>query len=1418
MHRLFGHPAIIIIRFFSIALTFLAPSVYASNVNGTWSGVNPWPLISVHAVLLPDGRVLSYGTKSDGTQTGKFIVDVWDPSAGLNAGHLTLNTYSANGTDLFCSSQLVVPTGGTVFIAGGDNWTGTGTTNTGNNNSNTFDYTNNSLSRQNDMNRARWYSTSTVLTNGEIYIQGGSSGEDRPEVRQSNGSFRLLSGANTSSLSWEFPRNWLAPNNQIFGYDVNGKMFVVNPAGTGSFTSKGTISGTIGNGSSAVMYRPGRILQFGGDTNQAKIIDINGTNPVITATGSLLAKRVLVNASVLPNGRVLATGGSGSWNVLTGVTKYAEIWNPSTGTWTQGASQAKSRLYHSNSLLLPDATVMVGGGGAPGPENNTNMEIYYPPYLYSGAGSALAPRPSISAAPQVLDIGDTFPVDFADTATISKVVLIKTGSVTHSYNMDQRYMEATFNTVGSRLMVQAPTRSVEAPPGYYMLFLLDAAGVPSVARILQMTIATTPNPAVTPVLTTPANRTGPEGTPASLQLVATDPNGDALGYGASGLPTGLSINITTGLISGTPTTPGIYDVVVAASDGVNTATTSFVWTITAVDPLVLSPLPTTAPALAGSTVNFTAVVSNAINPQFRWHFDDGTPTTAWSSSPTINHAFSEPGVYYVTVTAVDNRGVEQVSTVAQTVHLPLTAGRPVASGNIGYESRAGNNDRVWVVNQDNDSVSVFDTVTGLKLAEIPVDEAPRTLAINPEVAVWVANKRAATISRINPATLSVAGSIALPRGSEPFGLVFAPVGNLAYVALEGTGQLLRIDRSTGEVTGQVDVGPNPRHVSVSADGASIFVSRFITPPLPGESTGNVQPGTSGGEVVKINAASMTVAQVITLHHQDKPDFENQGSGIPNYLGAAAISPDATQAFVPSKQDNIRRGMLRNGQNLNFQNTVRAISSRIDLGLDAEDLASRMDHDNASVASAAVFDPLGVYLFVTLETSREVAAIDAHGRWQVLRFASGGRAPQGAAISPDGQRLYVNNFMDRTVSVFDLAPLVVDGAVDVPLLHTWSAVANDRLPPQILLGKQLFYDAKDPRLARDAYMSCATCHNDGGQDGRVWDLTGMGEGLRNTISLRGRAGGEGFLHWSNNFDEVQDFEGQIRSLAGGNGLMSNTDFNAGTRSQPLGDPKAGLSADLDALAAYAASLNSFAPSPARNPDGTLTPDAAEGRVVFANLNCAACHGGSSFTISGAGNLVDVGTLKPASGQRLGGPLTGIDVPTLRDVWATAPYLHDGSAATLADAVAAHAGVTVPAGDQSKLIAYLQQIGSDESVAPVADADLDGVLDSVDNCPVNANPDQADADGDGVGDACDNCTAVANADQRDSNGDGYGNRCDVDLNGDGATNLLDLGLFKQAFGTTTNPDADVDGNGAVNLLDLGLFKAMFGHPPGPAAGQP
>jgi PA14 domain-containing protein/galactose oxidase-like protein/K319-like protein len=457
-----------------------------AHLKGMWSPVTPWPVIGIHAVLLPEGRVLTYGTDTTGRQTGYFTYDVWDPAAGLGAGHLTLP--NGTGTDLFCGSQLVLPQSGAgVLLVGGDNWTGTGTTNTGNNNTNIFDYSANTLTRGNNMNRARWYSTATTLTNGETYIQGGTGGTDLPEIRSANGSFRLLSNANTSGLNYSYPRNFVAPDGRVFGFDSGGVMYYVDTNGLGSLTTVGQLAAPYrGGDASAAMFRPGRILQYGGASNGAIVIDITaGGTPVVTPTQSMSSQRRLSTATLLANGKVLATGGSSVWNQMTGVNTAAEIWDPATGTWTLGAAGALARLYHSTALMLPDATVLVAGGGAPGPLTNLNVEIYYPPYLFTPNGT-LALRPSIALAPDLLQIGQTFAVSVSGAAGISRVTLVKTGSVTHGWNMEQRFLELGFSANGASLAVQAPTRAADAPPGTYLLFVIDNAGVPSEGRIVRL--------------------------------------------------------------------------------------------------------------------------------------------------------------------------------------------------------------------------------------------------------------------------------------------------------------------------------------------------------------------------------------------------------------------------------------------------------------------------------------------------------------------------------------------------------------------------------------------------------------------------------------------------------------------------------------------------------------------------------------------------------------------------------------------------------------------------------------------------------------------------------------------------------------------------------------------------------------------
>jgi hypothetical protein len=190
-----------------------------------------------------------------------------------------------------------------------------------------------------------------------------------------------------------------------------------------------------------------------------------------------------LNATVLPTGDVLVTGGvsgTGFNDLNTGVTA-AELWSPSTSQWVTLASSIVTRGYHATSILLPDGRVLhTGSGDGATDPRQLNAEIFSPPYLFAGT------RPTIGSAPVTVRYGTTFAVQSSDAASIDKVSLIRLGSTTHSFDMNQRYRTLPFTKSGTTLTVTAPTVRNRTPPGHYMLFLVTSAGVPSVAKIVRI--------------------------------------------------------------------------------------------------------------------------------------------------------------------------------------------------------------------------------------------------------------------------------------------------------------------------------------------------------------------------------------------------------------------------------------------------------------------------------------------------------------------------------------------------------------------------------------------------------------------------------------------------------------------------------------------------------------------------------------------------------------------------------------------------------------------------------------------------------------------------------------------------------------------------------------------------------------------
>lgn len=468
-------------------------------VKGVMSSTAEWPVVPIHVALTPDGRLMSFGRDPD--SASEMTYDVWDWRQGFGAdSHLTLP--NRVGTDLFCSNQLLLSSG-EMLITGGDTRIKTdpnsigGQALLGNSDANVFNSDTNQVTRRGQMNQPRWYASMTALPWGEIYVQGGEVNVNTAEkaknaevATEDGSSFRLLTGIDVDDLFPYYPRNFVTRTGHIVGWSHNAS-FRIDPRGEGSIVRFPNLAGfELNNGSLAVMYRPGKVFLGGGGKPLAIRADINSGEPVYEAVPDMSSPRLWGTATVLVDGKVLIANGGNSDTSIAGATLgdpayHVDIYDPDTNSYTRGASMKFPRLYHSTAILLPDATVLLAGGGLPGPVTNQNGEVYYPPYLFNDDGS-LATRPLIERAPTVLSPLSSFEVQVKAGDQIDQVVLVKTGAVTHSFDMDQRYVPLQFSQSGQTLSASMSEFAADTPPGFYHLFVLNSDGTPSISSILRM--------------------------------------------------------------------------------------------------------------------------------------------------------------------------------------------------------------------------------------------------------------------------------------------------------------------------------------------------------------------------------------------------------------------------------------------------------------------------------------------------------------------------------------------------------------------------------------------------------------------------------------------------------------------------------------------------------------------------------------------------------------------------------------------------------------------------------------------------------------------------------------------------------------------------------------------------------------------
>ncbi|MGH3623775.1 MAG: galactose oxidase-like domain-containing protein [Sciscionella sp.] len=528
---------------------------------GQWGTVFPLPNVAIHTHVLPSGKVLFWGRRdrpSDSLNEHVCTPQVWDPATGTTEPTPQPTLADGATVNVFCSGHTFLPDG-RLLVAGGHLADSNGV-----NQACVYDYASNTWTALPVMNGGRWYPTATTLADGRVVVMSGSTIVGGRTIV--NSVPQIWDGARWQDTATFvglplYPRVHVVSDGRVFMSGSNAATAFLDTSGTGTWTPLPGPGGLRPSGdrqyAPSVQYEPDKVIYIGGGNDAGTdlpgagtdLIDLGVVPPAWHAGPAMAFRRRQHNATILPDGTVLVTGGTSGpgFNDLSPgkPVHVAELWDPATGAWRQLAAEDVDRCYHSTAVLLPDATVLSAGGGefvngtTPNDPKDTHRDgqIFHPPYLFNG------PRPTIvSASPIEIANGASVAINVTGPE-VAKVTLVRLPSVTHAFDVSQRLHVLAFSTRGSTVTATIPTTPAVCLPGHYMLFVLSPAGVPSVAQIVRVlapsapglapsaaqALQDTPAPAVTREMTTQeldqALQEQPPGTPVTVGLTAKCPYG-----------------------------------------------------------------------------------------------------------------------------------------------------------------------------------------------------------------------------------------------------------------------------------------------------------------------------------------------------------------------------------------------------------------------------------------------------------------------------------------------------------------------------------------------------------------------------------------------------------------------------------------------------------------------------------------------------------------------------------------------------------------------------------------------------------------------------------------------------------------------------------------------------------------------------